>query len=383
MTVPNAAYSWWTQPLAVSDGPYTWVASIARLGTVRIARAQPSTGSVKWATLGISKVDDHNAPAIALSAAHPHLLAFYTQHGTDNVMRYRTVNRQTLAMGEEQALRFSGRLTYAQVIQSPTQLTLVTRVADDQWHYRTSGDFGATWGDERVLIDADGHGKVYALIKPNGTAGLHHLVFYGHPGHSTYRPAVYGTIDFNSGIISRTDGTVLGDLDEPGGPAIQPTELEQVIAPRGSFKVRVLDVGLAAGRPAIAYAVWDAATAAQNATYKLKVLEGTSWTAPSWSLASGKPFGFEADSQYLGGVSFGRGGQLYTARETKGTWIVQEWQWSSKSARWTAYREIARSSQYKLVRPYVPLNRGPVDVIVQRVRSYRNFSSYNVDLLLY
>ena len=103
MTVPNAAYSWWTQPLAVSDGPYTWVASIARLGTVRIARAQPSTGSVKWATLGISKVDDHNAPAIALSAAHPHLLAFYTQHGTDNVMRYRTVNRQTLAMGEEQA----------------------------------------------------------------------------------------------------------------------------------------------------------------------------------------------------------------------------------------------------------------------------------------
>ena len=224
MTLPNAAYSWWTQPLAVTDGPYTWVASIAHLGTVRIARTEPSTGSVKWATLGTSKVDDHNTPAIALSAAHPHLLAFYTQHGTDNVMRYRTVDRQTLAMGEQQESRFSGRLTYAQVIQSPTQLTLVTRIEDDRWHYRTSGDFGATWGDERVLIDGDGHGKVYALIKPNGTAGVHHLVFYGHPVHSTFRPVEYGAIDFNSGSISRPDGTIVGNLNEPGGPAIQPTE---------------------------------------------------------------------------------------------------------------------------------------------------------------
>ena len=110
-------------------------------------RSRPALDRVgEVGDLGISKVDDHNAPAIALSAAHPHLLAFYTQHGTDNVMRYRTVDRQTLAMGEEQELRFSGRLTYAQVIQSPTQLTLVTRIEDDRWHYRTSGDFGATWG---------------------------------------------------------------------------------------------------------------------------------------------------------------------------------------------------------------------------------------------
>jgi BNR repeat-containing family member len=382
--VANATYSWWTQPLAVSDGSYTWVGSIARLGTVRIARVEPGTGAVQWATLGRSVADDHNAPSIALLRDQPHLLAFYTQHGNDSAMRYRTVDRATLALGPEQELTFSGPLTYAQIVQTSRTLILITRVGTSSWRYRSSDDLGVTWSDERVLIDAEGHGKVYALVKPIGTTGLRaHLVFYGHPVGSTYRPVEYGTIDLETGTISRPDGAVVGDLDEPGGPAIQPAELQQVVAPRDSFKVRVLDVSIVGGQPALAYAVWDASTSSQRASYKTKVLDGSTWTTPSWSLASGQPFGYEPEVHYLGGATFGRGGQLYTSRDANGTWIVQEWRWSSTTRSWTAYREIARSTRYKLVRPHVPLDRGPVDLLIQRVRRYDDFANYDIDILAY
>lgn len=72
-TIDNAAYTWWTQPLAVNDGAYTWVGGVARLGTVRIAKVHRDSGAVQLVEISRhnypDRPDDHNAPALAFEAS--------------------------------------------------------------------------------------------------------------------------------------------------------------------------------------------------------------------------------------------------------------------------------------------------------------------------
>ncbi len=43
------------------------------------------------------------------------------------------------------------------------RLVLLTRVNLSTWCYRISDDFGASWGPERILVDARGFGQVYVV----------------------------------------------------------------------------------------------------------------------------------------------------------------------------------------------------------------------------
>src|SRR6266498_5362490 len=136
--VDNAVYDWWAQPVSVNDGAYTWIGSIATAGTVRVAKVNRAAGTYQWATLtsvGDIYHDEHNTPALAFEDAQPDLMAFYTQHGADNIMRYRTINRTSLAVGPLKTLTFSGTITYAQIIRNGTRLLILTRVGDS-WRYR-------------------------------------------------------------------------------------------------------------------------------------------------------------------------------------------------------------------------------------------------------
>jgi len=386
--IDNAVYDWWAQPVSVNDGAYTWVGSIATGGTVRVAKVNPAAGTYQWATLtsvGDIYHDEHNTPALAFEDAKPYLMAFYTQHGRDNVMRYRTINRTTLAMGRTRTLTFSGNITYAQIILNGTRLMILTRVLDT-WRYRISDDFGSLWSAERVLIDASGYGGVYSLVKPASNDGdLNHLAFYGHPVSSEFRNVVYAQIHLQSGDVTLANGRVIGSINDPAGPNLRPEQLQAAITPGTGFKVRLLDVDTIRGRPAIAYAVWNAGAAEDGpATYKFKMYQDdNTWKSPTWSLAAGHTFGNDPAIHYVGGMAIGRDNLIYSSRESKGTWIFEKWVWSESAGTFKLANEIARDSTQKLARPYVPARDGATDVIINRFERYYSYTNYISDVLVY
>jgi hypothetical protein len=383
----NAVYDWWAQSVSVNDGDFTWIGTIARGGTVRVAKTNPATGTYQWATLapaGEIAIDEHNTPALAYDDAKPYLIAFYTQHGTDNIMRYRTVDRDSLAVGPLKTLTFSAYITYAQVIHHGDRLMILTRVTASEWRYRLSDDFGDTWGDERILINGSGLGQMYSLIKPASDDGdLNHLVFYGHPISSTFRNVVYAQIHLQSGEVTRMDGTVIGNINDPDGPSLLPDQMQAAITPGTGWKVRLLDVGMVAGKPAITYAVWNAAVdEAGPATYKVKMYhDNNTWTTPSWVAAAGGVIGYDPAIHYVGGTALGPNGLLYSVRNSGTTWIFEKWQWNGTT--FVFVNEIARDSTQKLARPYVPLNAGATQVTVVRFSKYVTYTNYDSDVLVY
>jgi hypothetical protein len=383
-TIDNAIYSWWVQPVAVNDGMDTWVGGIARLGTVRVAKVRRSTGAVQFAEISrTDRPDDHNAPAIAFDTARRNLVVFYAGHNADSVVRYRTVNRTTLAVGPERQLTFSGPVTYAQVLRNGSRLVLFTRVSLSTWRYRMSDDFGGTWGPERVFMNASGYGQVYLVVKPvSGDADANLLAFYGHPVNSTVPDVVFARLRLTSGAVERANGTVVGNLYGAGGPAFRPGDLEQAISPSPTYHVRLLDIGTVGGQPAISYAVWQGATG--QAQYKVKLYRSGTWSTPPWSLASGVPFGHDPATHYVGGAVIGRDDRLYTARRhnATGTWYVEQWRWSAAQATFLLEQELARDAQQALVRPYVPARQGETEVIVQRLARYDGYTSYDADTLV-
>lgn len=386
-TLDNAVYDWWAQPVSVNDGAYTWIGSIASAGSIRVAKVGRG-GIHQWATLtnpGEIFHDEHNTPALAFEATRPYLIAFYTQHGTDNIMRYRTINRMTQAVGPRRTLTFSLNITYAQVLTSGSRLMILTR-GGDTWRYRISDDFGGTWGAEKVLINASGYGQVYSFVKPISDDGdLNHLAFYGHPLSSTFRNIVYAQIHLHSGDVTLTNGQVIGNINDPGGPNLRPEQLQAAVVPATGFKVRLLDVSTIRNRPAIAYAVWNAAVAEDGpATYKVAMYQDdNTWKLAPWSLAAGHQFGYDPAIHYLGGMAIGRGDVIYSARESSGTWIFEKWAWSAPQGTFTFVSKIASDSSQKLVRPYVPLRAGGAEVLIDRLETYTSYTNYNSDILVY
>jgi hypothetical protein len=382
--IDNGVFDWWAQPVAVNDGPDTWIGSIARAGTVRVAKV--TAGTYQWATLapkGEIAPDEHNTPALAFEDDKPYLIAFWTQHNADNIMRYRTIDRASLTVGPLHTLTWSATITYAQIIRNGTRLMVLTRVGLSTWSYRLSDDFGDTWTGERTLIDAAGYGQVYALTKPASDDGdLNHLAFYGHPVASTFRNVVYAQIRLGSGDVTLMDGTVLGNLNDPDGPAIRPDQMQPAITPSAGFKVRLLDVGTVNDEPAINYAVW--ATADGPATYKVKMRQAdNTWATPPWAVPAGAPFGNTPAIHYVGGTSLGRDGLLYSVRNSGTVWIFEQWVWSETAATFVFADEIARDTTQELARPYVPLYEGAAQVTVNRFAKYATYTDYDSDVLVY
>jgi len=387
-TIDNAVYDWWAQPVAVNDGAYTWIGSIAKAGTVRVAKVNRAAGTYQWATLtsvGDIYHDEHNTPALAFEATEPNLIAFFTQHGADNIMRYRTISRTSLAVGPLKTLTFSATITYAQIIRNGTRLMILTRVGES-WRYRITDDFGSTWSDERVLINASGYGQVYSLVKPASSDGdVNHLAFYGHPLGSTFRNVVYAQIHLQSGDVTLTNGQVIGSINDPPGPNLRPEQLQAAITPSAGFKVRLLDIGTISNRPAIAYAIWNAAVAEDApATYKVEMYQDDdTWKSAPWSVAAGKPFGYNPAVHYLGGMAIGRDNVIYSARESDGTWTLEKWAWSESQGTIKLEDVIARDSTQKLARPYVPARDGETDLIIDRFETYSSYTNYTSDILVF
>lgn len=383
----DAAYSWWVHPLAVGDGDLTWLGWVDRHGGNGIDRVNHQTGTVDRVLLaGPSSADEHNGVALALDPNQSELIAFYSRHGNDHHIRYQVVDRDTLEAGSQQTLDFGAGVTYAQVLQVPGTATIHVlcraggpSIGGPFWKYRTSDDWGATWGPAKTLIDPNGIGQNYLQARPwpDGGATVH-LAHYGHPEGSSYRNVGYAQLDLTTGQIRKVDGTLLGDLDAAGGPQITPQQLDVAIAPSSSHRVRLLDVGTVQTQPAIAYAVWNISDPGEPATYKIKRLVGGAWSSETWSLPAGDVMGFSLETHYHGGMALGANGKLWTSREDGGEWVIEAWQRSGST--YLLQGELARTDSWS-TRPYPVRNPGAVEVVWQN-GVWHHYRVYYMDMVV-
>ena len=258
-----------------------------------------------------------------------------------------------------------------------------------RWAYRSTGDWGASWGPEKTLINAtaSGMGQFYVVIRPDpARPDIYRLATYGHPVTSSYRRVATATINSETSDVLLVDGTVVGNLNASAGPDLEPDELDIAISPSSGFRVRLLDVGTVDDAPAVNYAVWYGDVG--DATYKRKRYAGNGvWTSDSWSLPAGREFGFNPATHYLGGAMFTPGGGLVTARQepvgsTTGTWVVERWEPTANHGLQLT-DEIRRSSR-QAARPYpVTTGDGALHTLVQDMYKYDHFTEYDVDIIVY
>lgn len=378
MEIKDAIYSWWVRPLAVADGDQTWVSGVDRRGHNVITCV--ADGKAERVQLGgATQADDHNAAALWRDPVQPRLLAAGSRHNKDAFVRLWTVDRETLAASSPQLLEMGGGpVSYAQLLHHSNNdvLHLLCRRAQDQWVYRTSLDGGDTWQPAKILFDGDGLGQVYLTTRPDpADPALVHIATVGHPSQAGLPNVGYGRLRLDTGAVTRLDGDLLGNLADPGGPAVAPAELDQAIVPSGNYRVRLLEVGVVDGQPAIAYVVWNTGNPDYLPAYKIKQWTGSAWATSDWSLPAGEIFGHTASAHYHGGVTVADDGGLWTSRHDGTHWVLERW-----PAGWAAPVEVARSKT-RLIRPYAIPQPALFEVVYQDCL-YEHYTRYYSDLVV-
>lgn len=380
-TLENAIYSWWLHPIAVNDGPVTWVGSIAKMGTRRIHRVERCIQPIKLG--GQTLPDDHNGVAIVLNPNQPELFGFAARHNHETFLRYWQVNRETSEVGPERRIYFPGTTTYVQILQRGDTLHVITRSVEgsNSWVYRTSDDWGETWSDVKVLVNYGGHSKPYLFTKPDkANPDLVHMTFSGHPTISELRETLYAQLDLATGVISRLDGLQLGNINN--NPNIDPNDFSLALQPGPDVRTRVLDIGSLGGQPAIAYARWVGSLG--EPLYRVQTYNGSSFTRAAWEIPSGETFGYKPTTRYLRGIALGRqDDHVYTIREnmSNGKSILERWVWDGNDL---VFSKTLSSTSDSLARPYAVVGEGVGELVYQHIKSYatENTGNYSANLYL-
>src|SRR5437868_9629272 len=90
--VYDVAWCWWTQPRATRLGDTLYLGGIASSGEVFAAAHHLHDGSTDRFVLAQLEPDDHNNPAL-VAVPGKRLLAFYSRHDADDVLRRRVSDR--------------------------------------------------------------------------------------------------------------------------------------------------------------------------------------------------------------------------------------------------------------------------------------------------
>ena len=355
-SVADATYSWWTHPIAhVGPDGKTHVGTVSSAGEVAARRDCTKT------VLEMGEPDDHDAAAVVTHATKARI-AFYPGHNDRRAVRYR-IGSST----REVAL--PGLVSYAQILTSGDRIVLLTRVNLCAWYLVRSDDWSLTWSAPiRLIDDCAAGGSVYLTTKPHqSTAGSFRLAVYG----GTWNGMHYGQINISTGRLTLPGDLEVANVRSGSGLPLVPGKLAMAYESRARRDTRLLDVGQVNGRPLIVFAEWLPFGPARYVT-AMYGATGT-WVIRRSLPLAGKPFW--RPSMYIGGASITDAGDIVVARESEGSWMIE--QHGLTSTGWSRRATLAKGTA-PLVRPYAV--RGGDSVIFQRVARYTDYRHFKTSL---
>lgn len=253
-----------------SDGENRW--GNIEITTYDLAARKPLGISVLHAHL---QDDDHAAPAL-LPLVDGRILAAYSKHGNDRLMRLRSSEKpfeSTSWRPERQETRDSG-VTYSNLLRLSEENSgrICNFYRGEDWNPNlvVSDDEGQTWTHAGKLVAFKG--RPYVKYASDGEGGIHFVTTEGHPLEYRKTSIYHGIL--RGGAICRSDGSLVRKLGE--GP-VAPAELTRVYAGDPDHVAWTMDLHLdQAGHPYAVYSVQMNRDPNDN-RYRYAHWDGTQW----------------------------------------------------------------------------------------------------------
>lgn len=355
--IADGAWCWWTKPRATVIDGETYLGVIDEAGAIVVAHLDLDGRETVRAELARVEDDDHNNPALLVDRERPPICA-YARHDEEPFVRLRIGARplDLAEWGPEQRVGFPGVTSYAQLHPFDDRLLMFSRAGVTAWCVARSDDWGRTWSEGVPFIALDTDQEVYmpTALLPDGRTVR--VAISGHPKRYERRPVrdvLVCLIDLETSDITRPgDGVRIGNVRSGEGLPLDESSLELAHRPEPGRTLNLFDVGRGE-RFEIGFASkreGDRATV--DGAYEVAALTADGWRTEHL-VASGGIFGYIHAGMYVGGLAFpsaGPSGRVAIARESDGTWHLEEWTRGDDGVWQPA--PLAPPGRSRLVRPW-------------------------------
>ena len=382
MKLGTGAWSWFADPRAVYGNGRTYAGWVSPEGDQVVGSWTPSVRT-RTVLFRDSKVDDHDAPALAV-LADGRVMAFSSTHN-GRQMRWR-LSARAADVSSWSPLRIMntntpGRrgYTYPNPVRLPgegNRLYLFWRGGDWSPAFSTFRPDGS-WAPARRLLKPRVAGdKVRPYVKYASRGDTIAFAFTdGHPRNER-RNSVHVAL-YRHGRFYRANGKRIGTLGRP----LDPRRADLVYAAgNGRPKAWLHDVAInARGNPVVVYATFPRK---RSHRYRYAV-----WRRGRWRdrqiVRAGTPIGDPRVSKevyYSGGISLNPADPsvAYLSRTVHGVHELERWRTPDGGRHWR-HRAVTASSARENLRPVVPHHLPPgqrqVLWLTGRYRTYHRFST--------
>lgn len=404
LVIPDAVGEWWIHPLATflpAPRPRTVMGAIGSYGRVLVCEIDHRTGAIQCNEIAEAGADDHNVPAVWTEPGRRPLVA-WTNHNADNVLRLKVGDPDgelgTIAGGPELTVDIGGKASYSQIyriahLSGDTQDTfwVFARRANTTWIIQpltVDQPSGTVHVHASVaLLDARGRQAYITTADAMETEGNQTIrLAWGYNPAQPVHAVRYLEIDCVTGeIATPLDSRFRVTLSElAGGSGIVDVEVPTLLPElEPGFSRRLFAVRPGPDSPAVAYAEW-AIDAPDDATYAVIELDGNSATGGGASTRtshlgrSGARVGYTAAANYIAGLAFEHPSRRRAVirastdgeTETVARLILTDDGYATE----VLHRQPTGTG--RLIRPYAPLNGGPLAAVATEITSYGGYTSF-------
>jgi len=322
--------------------------------------------------------DDHNAPSIT-RLANGKLLAVYTRHAQDHLVRYRISSEpdSIASWGPEHGIH-SNWVTYSQAwVDSGGRVHLFYRTTSQSWAHRFSDDDAVTWSNEKLFIATVGGHPYIATMPDPANPDVVRLAVAAHPINASDHNIYYAEIDLESGDIGPPGAEAATNLYDASAP-VTPAAFETVFdsPSQGGVLTRMLDLGAGAA-PQILFATF---TGTDDAQYREARRGNGEWIISDEIAPAGPPIENPVGANYYfaGMAATADNDELYLARRDSstadwpleryrrvgGAWVLDE---VLMRGDWRLYSEVFR--------PMTPYQAGTQVPVIALRGSYEYFAT--------
>lgn len=391
----DGAWCWFQDERALIYNNKLAVASIKANGDNQITTFNLDSGNLTNFILNTGfEADDHNLPGLLLRE-DGHLMAFYTRHNLDNIMRYRVSSfpYDTQHWDEEQSFSvgIEDHFTYAnpyQLTAENNRIYMFFRALNYNPTFTSSDDNGNTWAQGKNIILYQTGERPYVKYCSNGVDTIHFAFTEAHPRESNLNSLYH--MYYKAGNLYKSDGTLIKGLSEV---PVNPTEATQVYdgvnSPTGEAWVWDMELD-PNGNPVIVYASFNAI---DDHRYRYARWNSQTLSWEDYEIAYAGTYLYIIESQYSGGICLDPDNTqvVYLSSDVnietgqpnesghyeiyRGTTLDygQSWVWEP----------ITQNSQEDNLRPIVPKNHFNHPLVLWFRGEYTTFNSYRTQVVLY